>query len=138
MDLRPRKKPKHQDASLSEASSGYVDSPKTPWMLLTHSLDSNRTTTFSLLHRRPSPTNANTVRRLKPPLQPIRPRLPIFIRLRINERDSLPKRVQNPALPGTTSAVVHSIRNPFLVKPLVPPECPSLGTLTALGSSLIT
>lgn len=100
------------------------------------SLDSNRTTIF-LPRRRPSPTNANIVPPLKPPRQQTLPQPPISILLRINERDSLPKRVQNPALPDTTSAVVRGIRNPFLVNPLVPSACPSLGTLTTLGSLLI-
>ena len=92
------------------------------------SVDSNRTSSLCLLHRRPSPRNANTVR----PQKPLRPQTrlppPTSIRRLLNARGSLPKRILNPALPGTTSAVARGSRNPFLNYPPVTPACPSLGT----------
>ena len=133
MDLRPRKKPKHQDASVSEASNGYVtiSSPAHTFNRLVRAdcVDSNRTPLLCLLHRHPSPKSASIVLPLKPLLPQTR-RLPqTFIHLPRNERDSLSKRVPNPPLPGTTFAVVPGNRNLFLDLPPATSACQSLGTL---------
>jgi hypothetical protein len=74
MDLRPRKKPKHQEASLSEASSGYYPLILLPDNRLKHNhiLQTPPSTTSKRKYRAPSeatsPTDSTSAADLHPPI----------------------------------------------------------------------